>query len=480
MQGSKKKETIIRTAISLAIIIVLVMLWSKQSDLAYNVSQQRDILLGRYTVDHTVTLVFATPILLLVLSSVWKKPKVKDAATKKKDAFKTIALTLSIIFALVFVDVAMRIMERQQYAKDGTSYHRIPNQTFNGTHRDLPEAKFSYPKKATGYPDVSYTLMIDGQGFRNPKELVDCDWLVLGDSFAEGSSVSDEHNWPVLLAEARNVKLYNLGMSGGSPVTYLGTLEKFGLKHTPEAVIYLLYEGNDFRDSNFEEHKLEEGRKDTFFDVAFKNSPIRLLIKRSLVNFLAPVGAKRFYEDPACNQPFHPMYPVAWLPIQVPAEDGNFYAFDLKRVLQHFVTEADFRKTIACTESLRLLGETKQLCDASGIRLFVVYVPDKPHVLMDAITSQIPDKQLYAFLDMKAKTLPPVGQLKDSLNTAVTARESVIAQFCSDSNIEFVNLTEPLQKATAEGTQTYFTYDQHWTPEGHRIVAGHLAEIINN
>ena len=112
MSENKQKERVIRLIISVGILATLVFLWSKQSDLAYNVSQKRPILLGRYTVDHTVTLLFATPILLLILWSVWKEPKVKDAATKKKDAFKTIALTFSIIIPLVLIDVALRCQTR--------------------------------------------------------------------------------------------------------------------------------------------------------------------------------------------------------------------------------------------------------------------------------------------------------------------------------------------------------------------------------
>jgi hypothetical protein len=473
-----KKDTIIRILISVGIVGVLAALWGKQSDLAYNVSQQRDILLGRYTIDHMVTLVILTPILLYVLWGFLRKPKPKDAATRKKDAFITVTLILSVVFSLVFADVAMRVLKRQHYVRDGSSYHRRPNQVFKGVYHDRPQAAFGYPKKAEGYPDVSYTLSVDSQGFRNLEEYAECDWLVVGDSFAEGSQVSDEHNWPVLLAQAREKKLYNLGMSGGSPVTYLDTLVKFGLERKPELLIYLLYEGNDFRDSNFRAHKLEDQRKDPVFDRIFKASPLRRLLKDSLLRWLAPIGAKRFYGDPACNDPSHPMYPVAWLPLQVPAKTGHFYAFDLKRLLQHLISEADFQQTQACTESFRLLGEARQVCDEYGIRLVVVYVPDKPHILMDEVTAQVPAEQLHAFLALKEKDLPVVDELAEVLNQTVDVRETVIRRFCEEQAIEFIGLTGPLRRATKDGVQTYFTYDQHWTPDGHRVVADFLAETI--
>lgn len=473
-----KKSKIIRIAGSVVILAVLVFLWGKQSDLAYNVAQQRDILLGRYKVDHVVTLIILTPILLLVLLGVWKDKKPRDELEKKKVLAKTIALTISIVISLVFVDVAMRLVRRQHYIKDGVSYHRAPNKVFNGIFQDKPVAIFSYPRQTNTYPDVQYTLTVDSQGFRNLSELADCDWLILGDSFAEGSGVDDEQVWPVILGDIRDKTISNLGMSGGSPVTYLDTLKKFGIDRKPETVICLLYEGNDFRDSNFAQHKLDDPKKATLFDKTFKASPLRRLMKDSLIRFLGPVDAKRFYNDPSCNEPGHPMYPVAWLPIQVPAAGGPSYTIVLKRVLQHFMTEDVFRKTLACTESLRLLYEAKTLCDDNDIELIVVYAPDKPHVLMNEVTRQVPAEQLYAFLDLKAKKLPAVGQLGDELNKAVNVRVNVIRKFCDESEIKFIDLTGPLKKATASGIQTYFTYDQHWTPDGHKVVAQFLSETI--
>ena len=41
-----------------------------------------------------------------------------------------------------------------------------------------------------------------------------------------------------------------------------------------------------------------------------------------------------------------------------------------------------------------------------------------------------------------------------------------------------LSLTEALQKASAEGQQTYFTYDQHWTPEGNRVVANSVQVYL--
>ena len=473
------KEKTIRIAISLVIISVLVVLWGRQSDLAYNVAQQRAILLGRYTLDTTITLLIATPILLCILNGLWKKKKkIEDPAQKRQAAFKMISLIVSIIIAIVFVDVAMRLTKRKAYVGTEQSYHRTPQQIFRGIFQDRPEAAFTYPNATPGYPDVPYALTIDEQGFRNTALQDQYDWIVLGDSFAEGSSVSDEQVWTTRLAKLRNVSLYNLGMSGGSPVTYLDTLQKFGISLKPRAALYLLYEGNDLRDSNFRPQKLEDSPKATFFESIFKASPLRLRIKESMVRLLGPVGRNRYAKDPAVNDPSHPMYPVAWLPLETPAGSGYGYAFDLKRLEQHFLTEERFRKTVACAESLRLLNETYKVCQANGIKLFVIYAPDKPHVLIDEIVSRIPPQQLHAFMEMRVENLPDPEALGKLLQAGTSVRQHVFEQFCADNNIAFISLTDILRQKTVEGRRTYYSYDQHWTPEGHDVVAEFLSKQI--
>jgi hypothetical protein len=57
--------------------------------------------------------------------------------------------------------------------------------------------------------------------------------------------------------------------------------------------------------------------------------------------------------------------------------------------------------------------------------------------------------------------------------------EEVMRQFCRQEAIEFISLTEILRQQMLAGRQAYFTYDQHWSPEGHRIVAEYLAGALS-
>jgi hypothetical protein len=48
--------------------------------------------------------------------------------------------------------------------------------------------------------------------------------------------------------------------------------------------------------------------------------------------------------------------------------------------------------------------------------------------------------------------------------------------FCIEQEIECISPTEELIAATKSGQQTYFSYDQHWTPEGNKVV----ADVVGN
>lgn len=476
-----QKEKAVRILSTAVLIGVLAALWGRESNLAYNVAQQRPILLGRYTLEKTMLLLAVSPVLLLMLRRLWKKNKpVRDPQARRTAFFKRISLAVSILIALIFADVALRLIagKKKTYVGDEGSYHRAPGQVYRGTFHDRPEFAFSYPNATAGYPPVPYVLTVDQRGFRNPEAYDSCDWIVLGDSFAEGSSVSDEYVWVARLAEQRGLRIYNLGMSGGSPVTYLDTLRKFGIELRPRVALYMLYEGNDLRDSNFRRQKLEAPKKTGLSDRLFKMSPLRHLIKDSLVRLLGPVGKNRFAGDPSVHDPEHRMYPVSWLPIEIPAESGYGYAFDVKRVEQHLLTDERFRQTRAFAESTRLFKETAELCKESGIQLIFIYAPDTPHVMMEDLLERVPDEQIHAFMGTRLKRLPDPSGLTAALHEGSLVRERIFRELCTELGVPFLSLTEPLRQKTRAGVRTYYTYDQHWTPDGHEVIAAYLNEHL--
>lgn len=469
----------IRCLAAICLLCVLTILWATESDLAYNIAQQRPVLLGRYTLDKTIGLLIATPILLAISVCLLKSPKTDDLPNHRLFWFKTISATISIVAAIVLVDAALRFQKHSYYVGTATLYHRQPNAKFQGTFVDRPEFAFSYPRKPASFDRVDYTLTIDGRGFRNLQTLEQADWIVLGDSFAEGSKVSDEQTWPFLLANAIGQKVYNLGMSGGNPVTYSQTLKAYGFSLNPKGVLYLLYEGNDFRDIKYSADQIQKPNKPSLRERAFKNSPLRHLTKQAILRLLEPIGAHRFDGDPNIYQPAHRLYPIAWLPFEWPPASGNLYTFDVKRLEQHWITETQFENSPAAKYVSSSLEEIQTLCRQRGIRLVVVYAPDAPHILFEDISASVPSDQIRAFLAVRKKNLPPADKVIEGLKAGVQTKEKIIGQFCQAHQIEFISLTEPLKEKTRQGVKTYYTYDQHWTADGHKVVAEYLADRLS-
>lgn len=461
----------LKTAITL---LVPALVWIIPSNVAYLIAQNRDVLLGRYSLGHLAVALFLIPIAAASLYLTWVNEK-----NEKERKFKVLAITISILISLIVADIAARLITGpRRYVEEETYFHRPPNAVQTGTAQDVPEEAFLYPKTPPGYPDIEYTLTTDKRGFRNTTDLQQYDIVILGDSFAEGSKVTDQDAWPVLLAEKTQQPIYNLGMSAGHPGTYLETLKQFGPELSPKTVICLLYEGNDFRDSNYR-------KKDTLSDQIedyFKESPIRNALKNVLIRSFGSIVTAPPPTDP--NRPVpnpnaQSAGPLSWLPVQVPAEpNGNYYTFKIKRLLEHFVTKEAFLESQGVKKTFAALRDIKNLCTEKDIRLIIAYAPDKPHLLLPLITDIVSPEQLHAFMALKQKSLPPADKLIEALLTRHNVQESAVEQFCRTESIEFLSLTAPLRKATAEGTQTYFTYDQHWTPLGHKIVADTISQNI--
>ena len=475
-----RTEKWIKTAI---IATINFLLWVIPSNVPYLVAQNRDILLGRYGLTHLTWAIFLIPVSIMWLYLVWFNEN-----NKKKRQFQVIALTLSIIIPIVLVDLLMRLAQPKQYIRHKSYYHLAPNKVNHGTIHDVPENAFSYPRMRPGYPDIEYTLTTDKRGFRNKTNLEEYDIVALGDSFAEGSNVTDDDVWAAKLAQKSNLTVYNLGMAGSHPGIYLETLRKFGTNLSPKIVLCMVYEGNDFRTSNYK-------REDTFghhVSNYFKSSPLRLSLERLMINRLSLAKSKNSEETvasgnnhvdsdkPDTNSIGTTISALSWLPVAVPdGPDAKYYTFTVKNLLAHYVTEGKFLRSKGCKQTLASLRQIKKTCNENNIPLFIVYAPDKSHVLLPLIQHNVPSENLRAFMELKENNLPPRDQLMDTVMARLDVQESAIKKFCRHESIEFISLTEPLREGIAQGQQLYFTYDDHWTPIGHEVVANTVNSYIS-
>ena len=458
----------------LLVVVVLVInliLWVVPSNVVELIARNRHVILGRYSREH-----FTWILISLIASAIALYLGLGSAARKKKRTFQVLA-TLLVGLPLVFVlDLALTLTHpdaRPAYVFEGLAYHRRPHSQEVVTHEDRPQARRSYPNAPAeaGFARTTCTLTVDQRGYRNQTDADSCDLLILGDSFAEGSQVSDQQVWPVLLARRSGLKVYNLGMSGYDPQHYLAALQKYGPALKPRLVLCLLYEGNDFRAAkwieNPDDYRPPAGKLVQYY---IRHSRLLGAVDGLMCGLLGAVNASGQVAGGEM---------LAWLPLRIEAGGrATYYAFSPKRMVRHYLTEQEFREDEDWKTTIRILGEMRQTCHSLGAELLIVYAPDKPHVTLPLAAAALPAEQVRAFAALKLEDLPEADAFLENLLARLGSKETVTHQFCRAQGIAYLSTTPGLRELAGRGRQAYYTYDQHWTPLGHQVVAQVVHEHL--
>ena len=474
----KVKGKRIKICLGLGIILLSFCIWFFPSNVVELIARHRHVLLGRYSVERFSLFFFLTPLLWLAAYSIWASIKLSG----KQVAFRVIALVTSVIFATLVAHILGQLTRKPRYIEKEVKFrrdwpggdqvhdvirHRPPNSFYRVRFTDAPKAARSYPNPPQGYPTVDLTLTVDARGYRNLTSFEQYDIVTVGDSFTEGSRVSDDEPWPVLLGKKLNRNVYNLGISGGEPNYYLNAFRAVGLGLKPKVAIFMIYEGNDFKGIRLEKGSTNPGQPlGKRIEKAIKYSPVVMGFKTAFIKYLGPINA---------DGPVPGAGILSWMPVEVPPGPGaKYYAFRPKRLMRLYWTECDFRQSFGWTSTAKVLKMIKDVCDREGIRMVIVYAPSKPHVVMPLAKENISQKHLYAFASLKKRGLPAPKEFKNKLYNRLGTQEKVLREFCQNQNIEFVSTTAALQNMAEGGHQVYYTYDQHWTRLGHMVVAEEL------
>ena len=246
----------------------------------------------------------------------------------------------------------------------------------------------------------------------------------------------------------------------------------------------MLYEGNDFRDSNYERENSITHKVGNYF----KASPLRIALERFLLKKLgrnigddiknqsAVVNEKSEKEE--TNQSC--LSALSWLPIVIPTgPEAKYYTFTVKSVCDHYRKKESFLRSKGYKQTIIHLRQIKKICDTNNTQLIIVYAPDKPHVLMPLICNIISSDTLKDFMALNERKLPPSDKIKDEVLNLIDTKELVFKEFCKKETIDFVSLTDSLRNHIALGEQLYFTYDNHWTPIGHEVVANTINDFLS-
>jgi hypothetical protein len=445
------------------LLIANVVGWLVPSNVLKLVAEQKDVILGRYSVDHFTWLVVGLFLSLLVIRLVGASPVVR-----RRRLFALTIGAMVIVPGLVIIDLVLRKFTPDQYImiKEGLAYHRPPGLETSFSYDDEPPTKRTYPNARGGSGRERIALNIDKRGFRNLFDKESYEFVVLGDSFAEGSSVTNLAAWPMVFARLQSADVYNLGMSGYDPQHYLAALKKYGAELNPKHVFCMIYEGNDFREAkwieNSETYRISTGER---LKTAFKRSPLLYLANQFIRHQLGAVNSSGDFPGSEL---------LSWMPVEVPSKNGpTYYTFTPKYLSYHLADETMLRMGKRWPQVRQNLAAIRDECEKLGATLTVVFAPSKAHVVLPMAKGLPADKvRGFAALKVNEEKLPESGEqfLKEMLAN-LSAMEDVTREFCEKEGIGFISITPALRDALRVGTQVYFTYDQHWTRKGQEAAA---------
>jgi hypothetical protein len=408
------------------------------------------------------------------------------------------------LIGIPLIDTIVRIQRTPRYVENSGTYHRPPNQNIKGRIEDIPDPSISFPVVKPGYPSFDYTLTIDSRGFRNSAAKDSSEIICAGDSFVEGSKVSDADIWPALLEKDSGLSVYNMGMSGSSPLQYLDNLVKIGTGMNPRYLVCMLYEGNDFREPDAADlSRLADGETtdrgtDAISakikvptDKAESSKPISKRIKEYFKSSPFIITGKKLLIDKfsrraapvtlSSNVPgaIPQIKGLSWMPFGFPKNDNmKFYIFKPKRFASFNFSEENFLKSGAWKCVSAVLDEMKKQCDAAGITMILVYAPTAANVMLPFIAENVPASEFRDFLSLEYKNIPPPEKIYSELLSNADVIENTLAKFCGERGIEFIDMKQNLRDEMQKGSQCYFSYDQHWSPAGHVLAAKIISEKI--
>jgi lysophospholipase L1-like esterase len=291
-------------------------------------------------------------------------------------------------------------------------------------------ARLGLPNPARYDVDVTY----DKNGFRNDVDFMQADVVAIGDSFVEAAEVARAQTVVAELSRRLGLPVVNLGQSGYGPQQELIVLERYGAPLAPKTVVWFLFGGNDL--SDVDTYEWRRKHLDEFLAPpplgtrTFTRNALTAIARLTTVTRRSPSATARLHQ------------------ITYQKPDGS------SEVLYLDAPEGAWQPHQWEVTS-RTLQSARDLTARIGADLLVVYVPRKLRVYQGFLRAA-PDSFAYRWTP---NNLP-----------------DVVAAYCQEHAIPFLDSTQPLRDAVASGVSVYLPDDVHWNAAGHRIVAAAVAE----
>jgi hypothetical protein len=319
----------------------------------------------------------------------------------------------------------------------------LPYELLPGAVSEHVTSEFRVPVRinSLGYRGPEFDPIMRGQ-FRV---------LVVGDSFTFGHGCAAEETYAAVLGRElsvrcpdREVEVINAGYASCNyPDTYYLYLREIGLDLEPDLVIVGFFVGNDVDEQRLVFHEWAE--------VDAAGLPLRIVANDARVEDGYWVSRRRArrYRIPVIRDS-HLAHAILGALSGVGTPDkGPYYSELIYR------DEYAERTRAAAERVRRLFAAMETEAESHGARLVVLMIPAREQVMPESVFGEAG---------------PPEG-----VDLGKPQRQ--FAAFFEERGIEYVDLLPDL-KAIAEREDPYYAGDQHWTPRGHEIVAGLLAQRL--
>lgn len=309
-----------------------------------------------------------------------------------------------------------------------------PHQHYQGIQRGGDISFYVQLDQTADYP---FDVRTDQHGFRNSQDFSQAELIVVGDSFIEAATVSQEEMLTSVLAKRLDKSVVNLGQLWYGPQQELAVLQRYGLPLKPSVCVWAFFEGNDL--SDFRRYKDIHGHWPQF-SRSLHSARQKLFSRNAIFAAFQLLG--RPDGRPAGS---------SILGRCVPDGEPMYFYYKCPPLTVEDLRTLDAVQTI--------FKEAFALCEAAGIRFVVAMVPTKYRVYRDLC--DFDGTSMFRF--WQPNNLPELlGEKLRELSP----------------DIGFVDLTDPLREAARQGTPTYFPDDTHWTPAGHAIAAEAIANYL--
>jgi hypothetical protein len=372
--------------------------------------------------------------------ALWGLAFLSSEASKSEKACRFLLTTASIALTVGCLEllVVARVVDfRLTLNTPQDELWRNPTSLFDPTLLHIPK-----PHALSVWDGIEYRH--DQHGFRNESDLERADIVVVGDSIIEGPRVAATDLVTAHLARLLHRVVANLGVSWYGPQQEVELIRRFGLQLHPHTCVWTFYEGNDLWDAR----RYEEATKDwETFSKDFHSFRQRSFTKNAVL------AAERLLDSL-----HHGSRDQAWENVS-----GLFRQADGKVIRMYFIEPGAplSRADMEALKSLRTsFRRAYELCGTVGARFLVVFAPTKFRVY-----------QSFTEFSVHARPRDWV------LNHLPKEVQAIVHEELPEA--EYLDLTAVFVEQARKGALVYFPgLDTHWSPEGHRVAATAIAEVL--